>query len=91
MGVTTAFSLAAFIAGLFCTRLKFALIGGAALTLGYAALVLIGLWHLLGDADLPYLLGMLTAWCLTIFVPAILGYGLRRGAGWLLRRRQTQA
>jgi hypothetical protein len=89
MGITAAFSLASFITGLFCARVKFALIGGASLALGYAALVLIGLRDILADADIPYLLGMLTAWCLTIFVPALLGHGLRRGTSWLFRRRQN--
>ena len=48
------FALAAFIAGLFCTRLKTALIAGAAPALLYAALVVVGLWDILGDVDIPY-------------------------------------
>ena len=55
--ISGAFALAAFIAGLFCTRLKTALIAGAVPALLYAALVVVGLWDMLGDADLPYLPG----------------------------------
>ena len=55
--ISGAFALAAFIAGLFCTRLKTALIAGAVLALLYAALVVIGLWDKLADADLSYFAG----------------------------------
>ena len=87
--IRIAFSLASLVGGLFCTRLKTAAIAGAVPALLYATLVLIGLWEILGDADMPSLLGMLTAACLAIFLPAIVGFYLRRGAGWLFRRRET--
>ena len=89
MGNTAAFGLASFITGLFCARLSFALIGGALLALGYATLVLIGLRDILADADMPYLLGMLTAACLAIFLPAIVGCYLSRGVSRPFRRRQS--
>ena len=87
--IRIAFSLASLVGGLFCTRLKTAAIAGAVPALLYATLVIIGLWEILGDADMPSLLGMLTAACLAIFLPAIVGFNLRRGAGWLFRRRET--
>ena len=74
------FLLASALAGLVCRRLKLALIAGAVPALVYGLLVLLGLWHLLGDANLPYLLGALTAFCLAILAAAVLGFGLRRGA-----------
>ena len=73
-----ALALAAFIGGLFCRRLKIALIAGGVPALVYAALVVVGLWHLLADANLFYLLGALTAFCLAILAAAVLGFGLRR-------------
>ena len=72
------FLLASALAGLVCRRLKLALIAGAVPALVYGLLVLLGLWHLLGDANLPYLLGALTAFCLAILAAAVLGFGLRR-------------
>jgi protein-S-isoprenylcysteine O-methyltransferase Ste14 len=81
-----AFALASFIGGLFCRRIRPAVIAGAAVALLYALLVLIGLWHLLADANLAYLLGALTGACLVIFAAAMLGWGLRRGAAWMLLR-----
>jgi hypothetical protein len=86
MGISGAFALAAFIGGLFCRRLKNALIIGGVLALLYAALVLIGLWHLLADANLPYLLGALTGACLVIFAAAVLAFYMRRGVVWLVGR-----
>jgi hypothetical protein len=59
--IRIAFSLASLVGGLFCTRLKTAAIAGAVPALLYATLVIIGLWEILGDADMPSLLGMLTA------------------------------
>ncbi len=44
--ISAAFSLASFVAGLFCTRLKTALIAGAVPALLYAALVVVGLWDI---------------------------------------------
>jgi hypothetical protein len=58
------FLLASSLADLLCRRLKTALIAGAIPALLYGLLVTIGLWHALGDADLPYLLGALTAFAL---------------------------
>jgi hypothetical protein len=86
MGISGAFALASFIAGLFCRRLRTALIVGAAFALLYAVLVVIGLWHLLADADLPYLLGALTGACLVIFAAAVLAFYLRRGVAKLFAR-----
>jgi hypothetical protein len=57
--ISGTFALAAFIAGLFCTRLKTALIAGAVPALLYAALVVVGLWGILGDVDVPYFLGIM--------------------------------
>ena len=52
--ISFAFSLASFIGGLFCTRLTTTLIAGAVPALLYAALVVVGLWDILGDVDVPY-------------------------------------
>ena len=76
--IAVCFLLASCLAGLVCRRLKAALVAGAVLVLLYATLVVIGLWHLLDDANLPYLLGALTAFCLAILASAVLAYGLRR-------------
>ena len=84
--ISGAFALAAFIAGLFCTRLKTAASAGAVPALLYAALVVIGLWDKLADADLSYLTGWLMGACLLILLPAIVASYLRRGATALLRR-----
>jgi hypothetical protein len=72
------FLLASSLAGLLCRRLKTALIAGAVPALLYGLLVVVGLWHVLGDADLPYVLGALTAFCLVIVAAAVLAFGLRR-------------
>src|SRR4029078_12569346 len=64
--IAVSFLLASALAGLACRRLKTALIAGAVPALLYGLLVLLGLWHLLDDANLPYLLGALTAFCLAI-------------------------
>jgi hypothetical protein len=85
--ISGAFALAAFIGGLFCQRLRTALIAGAVPALLYALLVLVGLWDLLADANLPYLLGALTGACLAIFGAAVFAYYLRRGIGALFRRQ----
>jgi hypothetical protein len=53
--ISGAFALVAFIGGLFCRRLKIALIVGGVLALLDALLVIIGLWDLLAGANLPYL------------------------------------
>ena len=74
-------ALVSFIAGLFCTRLKTALIAGAVPALLYAALVVVGLWDILGDVDVPYFLGILTASILAILLPAVIASYLRRGIG----------
>jgi hypothetical protein len=42
--ISGAFTLAAFIVGLFCTRFKMAALAGALPAFLYAALVVIGLW-----------------------------------------------
>jgi hypothetical protein len=84
--IGAAFSLAAFVAGLFCTRLKTALIAGAVPALLYVALVVVGLWDILGDVDVPYFLGILTASFLAILLPVILASYLRRGARALFHR-----
>jgi hypothetical protein len=81
------FALAAFIAGLFCTRLKTALIAGAAPAL-YAALVVVGLWDILGDVDIPYFLGIMMASILAILLPAGIASYLRRATGALVHRRK---
>ena len=86
--ISSAFALVAFIGGLFCRRLKTALIVGAVPALVYAVLVVIGLWDVLPGADLPYLLGWLTGSCLVIVLFAILASYLRRGVAWLFGRRQ---
>jgi hypothetical protein len=84
--ITGALLVTSFIGGLFCQRVRTALIVGGAVALIYAALVVIGLWRLLADANLPYLLGALVAFCLTIALPAVLACTLRRLAGlWLDR------
>jgi hypothetical protein len=84
--ISAAFSLVSFVAGLFCTRLKTALIAGAVPALLYALLVVIGLWDILGDVDMPYFLGILTAASLAMFLPAILASYLGRGARALFHR-----
>jgi hypothetical protein len=55
--ISGGFALAAFIGGLFCARLKTAAIVGAVPALLYALLVVVGLWDMLADANLPYVLG----------------------------------
>ena len=81
--ISGGFALAAFIGGL--ARLKTAAIVGAVPALLYALLVVVGLWDMLADANLPYVLGALTASCLAIFLLAILAYYLRSGIGALFR------
>jgi hypothetical protein len=78
--ISGAFALASFIGGLLCRRPRAAVIVGAAFALFYALLVLIGLWNLLADANLAYLLGALAGVCLVILAAAVLGWCLRRGA-----------
>ena len=85
--ISGAFALAAFIGGFFCRRLRTALIVGSVFALLYALLVVIGLWDLLDDANLLYLLGALTVSCLAISVPAILAAYLRRGISWAINRQ----
>jgi hypothetical protein len=53
----------------------------------YGLLVVVGLWHLLADANLLYVLGALTAACLAILALAIIASLLQRGIGALFRRR----
>ena len=84
--ISAAFSLVSFIAGLFCARLKTALIAGAIPALLYAALVVFGLWDILGDVDVPYFLGILAATILAILLPAVIASYLRRGTVALIRR-----
>jgi hypothetical protein len=84
--ISGAFALVSLIGGLFCRRLRTALIVGGVLALLYALLVLIGLWDLLAGADLVYLLGALTGACLVIFAAAILAFYLRRGVTRLFGR-----
>jgi hypothetical protein len=50
-------------------------------------LVVVGLWDMLADANLPYVLGALTASCLAILLLAILAYYMRRGISALFRRQ----
>jgi hypothetical protein len=50
-------------------------------------LVVVGLWDMLADANLSYVLGALTVSCLAIFLPAILASLLRQGIGALFRRQ----
>jgi hypothetical protein len=84
--ISGAFALTAFIGGLFCRRLKTALILGAVPALLYVALVIIGLWNVLSDTDVAYLLGSLTGAVLVILLFAVLGYYLRRGVARIFRR-----
>jgi hypothetical protein len=84
--ISAVFSLVSFVAGLFCTRLKTALIAGAIPALLYAALVVVGLRDILGDVDVPYFLGMLTGASLAILLPAVIASYLRRGTAALIRR-----
>jgi hypothetical protein len=88
--IAVSFLLASALAGLLCRRLKTALVAGAVPALGYGLLVLLGLWHLLTDANLPYLLGALTAFCLAILAAAVLGFGLRRGLASLFDTRLSE-
>jgi hypothetical protein len=84
------FLLASSLAGLLCRRLKTALIAGATPALLYGLLVTVGLWHVLGDADLTYLLGALTAFCLVILAAAVLAYGLRRALAILFDSKLSE-
>jgi hypothetical protein len=84
--ISGAFALASFIGGLFCRRPRAAVIVGGAVALLYALLVLIGLWDLLADANLAYLLGALTGACLMISAAAMLGWCLRGGAARMFGR-----
>jgi hypothetical protein len=88
--IAAGFLLASALAGLLCRRLKTALIAGAVPALVYGLLVMLGLWHLLDDANLPYLLGALTAFCLAILAAAVLGFGLRRGLASLFDTRLSE-
>jgi hypothetical protein len=88
--ISGAFALASFIGGLFCRRLRTALISGGVLALLYALLVFIGLWDLLADANLPYLLGALTGACLVIFAAAVLAFYMRRSVVWLIGRLRSR-
>jgi hypothetical protein len=81
-----AFALASFIGGLFCRRVRTAVIVGAAVALLYALLVLIGLWNLLADANLAYLLGTLTGACLVILAAAVFAFYMRRSVVRLIGR-----
>jgi len=85
------FFLAAFVGGLFCRRVRAAVIVGATVALLYALLVLIGLWNLLAEANLPYLLGALTGASAVIFVAALLAFSLRRGVAWLIGRLSSRS
>jgi hypothetical protein len=90
--ISAAFSFVSFVAGLFCVRLKTALIAGAIPALLYAALVVVGLWDILDGVDVPYFLGILTASMLAILLPAVIASYLRRGTAALIRRlRGSQA
>jgi len=84
--ISGAFALASFIGGLFCRRLRMASIVGGFFALLYALLVVVGLWDLLADANLSYLLGALTGACLVIFSAAVLASYLRRGVARLFAR-----
>ena len=77
----------AFIGGLFCRRLRTALIVGAVPAVLYVALVIIGLWNVLPNTDLAYVLGSLTGAILVILLFAALGPCLRRGVARIFRRR----
>jgi hypothetical protein len=88
--ISGAFALASFIGGLFCRRLHTAAIVGGAFAVLYALLVLIGLWDLLGDANLPYLFGALTGACLVIVAAAVLACYLRRSVVWLASRLRSR-
>ena len=85
--IAVCFLSASCLAGLVCRRLKTALVAGAIPALLYGLLVVVGLWHLLDDANLPYLLGALTAFCLAILAPALLAHGLRRALVSLFHAR----
>jgi hypothetical protein len=84
--ISAAFAIFSFITGLFCARLKTALIAGAVPAVLYAILVVIGLWHILPDADLSYLAGWLAGGCFAILLPAIMASYLRRGVCALVGR-----
>ena len=88
--ISGAFALAAFIGGLLCSRPRTALIVGAAFALLYAILVMTGLWDLLADANLPYLLGALTGACLVIFTAAIIAFYMRRSVVRLVGRLRSR-
>ncbi|HEX2447629.1 MAG TPA: hypothetical protein VHK26_05520 [Methyloceanibacter sp.] len=85
--IAGSFALIAFIGGLFCRRLRTASIAGAVPALLYGLLVVIGLWDILGDANLPFILGALAAVCLAILLAAVLASLLRRGIAALFGRR----
>ena len=68
--ISVSFALVAFIGGLFCRRLSTALIVGAVPALLYGLLVVVGLWDMLADANLPYVLGAVSYTHLTL--PTIL-------------------
>jgi hypothetical protein len=85
--ISGAFALIAFTGGLFCRRLKTALVVGAVPALLYIALVIIGSWNVLPDTDVAHMLGSLTGAVLVILLFAVLGYYLRRGVARIFRRR----
>jgi hypothetical protein len=88
--ISSAFALAAFAGGLFCRRLSAALVVGGIIALLYATLVVIGLWPALADANLPYLLGALMAFCFAIALPALLACFLRRCVGRMVGGEMTE-
>lgn len=88
--IAASFLLASALAGVVCGRLRTALVAGAVPALLYGLLVMLGLWHLLDDANLPYLLGALTAFCLAILAAAVLGFGLRRALARLFDTRLSE-
>ena len=83
------FGLAAIIGGLFCKRLKTAVIVGLGVALAYAALILIVLGSDLSNVDMANLLGRLIGAGLMMIVFAVLAYSVRLGIAAFFRRRQA--
>lgn len=80
------FGLAAIVGGLFCKRLKTALIVGLCVALAYAALVLLALGGDFSNIDVAYFLGRLVGAGLMMIVFAVLAYSVRRGIAAFFRR-----
>jgi hypothetical protein len=81
------FGLAAIVGGLFCKRLKTALIVGLGVALTYAAQVLLALGGDFSNVDVANFSGRLVGAGLMMIVFAVLAYSVRRGIAAFFHRK----